>query len=54
VAAGYLVIDMVLGNVIEPQWLGHRLGLSPLVVFCPRSSGASCGRGEIFLSVPLT
>jgi predicted PurR-regulated permease PerM len=55
VALGYLVIDMVLGNVIEPQWLGHRLGLSPLVVFLSLVFwGFVWGAVGMFLSVPLT
>ncbi len=55
VALGYLVIDMVLGNVIEPRWLGHRLGLSPLVVFLSLIFwGYVWGAVGMFLSVPLT
>ncbi len=55
VALGYLVIDMVLGNIIEPQWLGHRLGLSPLVVFLSLVFwGYVWGGVGLFLSVPLT
>lgn len=30
---GYITINMVIGNVIEPRLLGRALGLSPLVVF---------------------
>ncbi len=33
VALGYLVINMVFGSIIEPQLMGRRLGISPLVVF---------------------
>jgi len=29
----YLVINTLIGNVIEPQWLGKNLGISPLIVF---------------------
>ena len=32
VAGGYLAINMVFGNLIEPNLMGRRLGLSPLVV----------------------
>jgi predicted PurR-regulated permease PerM len=32
-AAGYIVIGTVIGNVIEPLWMGRRLGLSITVVF---------------------
>ena len=31
-AAGYITVDFVLGNVIEPRLMGRRLGLSTLVV----------------------
>jgi predicted PurR-regulated permease PerM len=33
VAACYLAINMVMGNVIEPRFMGKELGLSTLVVF---------------------
>ncbi len=33
VAFGYVVINTVYGSIIEPQLMGRRLGLSPLVVF---------------------
>ncbi len=31
-AAGYLTVDFILGNVIEPRLMGRRLGLSTLIV----------------------
>jgi len=33
VGFGYVVINTVFGSIIEPQLMGRRLGLSPLVVF---------------------
>ena len=33
VAAGYLAIGMIVGNIIEPKIMGHRLGMSTLVIF---------------------
>lgn len=54
-AAGYLVIGMTLGNVIEPRIMGHRLGLSPLVVFVSLIFwGNLLGVVGALLCVPLT
>lgn len=33
VVSGYLAINIVMGNLIEPRWAGRGVGLSPLVVF---------------------
>ena len=33
IAAGYVVVNLVFGNVVEPLLMGRRLGLSTLVVF---------------------
>lgn len=52
---GYLAVNMVLGNFIEPQLLGRRLGLSTLVVFMSLVFwGWVWGPVGMFLSVPLT
>ena len=55
VALGIGAINMGLGNFIEPQLLGARLGLSPLVVFLSLVFwGFVWGPIGMFLSVPLT
>ena len=54
-AAGYLVVNMVIGNILEPQWMGRRLGLSPLVVFLSLVFwGFVWGPVGMIISVPLT
>ncbi|MCX4243777.1 AI-2E family transporter [Paraliomyxa miuraensis] len=55
VGLGYLAINTVIGNLIEPQLLGRRLGLSPLVVFVSLVFwGWVWGPVGMVLSVPMT
>lgn len=55
VAVGYLLINTLVGNIIEPTFLGDRLGLSSLVVFLSLAFwGWVLGTTGMFLSVPLT
>ena len=54
-AAGYLVINLILGNFIEPTLLGRRLGLSALVVVLSLLFwGWVWGPLGMLLAVPLT
>ena len=55
VALGYLIVNMVVGNLIEPHLMGRRLGLSTLVVVLSLVFwGWVWGPIGMLLSVPLT
>jgi AI-2 transport protein TqsA len=55
VAAGYLVINTVIGNVLEPRIMGKGLGISTLAVFIALLFwGWLFGTVGMFLAVPLT
>ena len=55
IAALFLFLHLVLGNILEPQLFGRRLGLSPLVVWLSLIFwGWVWGPIGMLLSVPLT
>ena len=55
VAGGYIFVNMVVGNIIEPRWMGRSLGLSTLVVILSLLFwGWAWGPLGALLSVPLT
>jgi len=54
-AAGYLAVNFILGNVVEPMLMGRRLGLSTLVVFLSLIFwGGLLGLIGVVLCIPLT
>jgi AI-2 transport protein TqsA len=55
VLLGYLAINMVLGNFIEPMLMGHRFGVSTsVVILSVLFWGYVWGLVGMFLAVPLT
>jgi len=55
VALGYIAVNVLMGTVLEPRFMGSGLGLSPLVVFLSLIVwGWLFGPAGMFLSIPLT
>ena len=54
-AACYLVINTLVGNILEPKIMGSGIGLSPLVIWVTMAFwGWVLGPVGMLLSVPLT
>lgn len=55
VMAGYLLIEMVFGNFLEPRWQGKAAGMSPLVVVLAIAIwGGLLGPLGALVSIPVT
>jgi predicted PurR-regulated permease PerM len=55
VAALYLIVNVIMGNAVEPRLMGQKLGLSALVIFISLVFwGWVLGPVGMLLSVPLT
>jgi predicted PurR-regulated permease PerM len=55
VAAGYVVVYFIIGNVVQPWLMGRRLGLSTLVVFVSLVFwGSLLGLVGMVLAIPIT
>jgi len=55
VAIGYLAVESILGNVVEPMLMGRKLGLSTLVVIVSLIFwGSLLGIAGVVLCIPLT
>jgi AI-2 transport protein TqsA len=54
-AGGYIIINFILGNIIQPRLMGRGLGLSTLVVFLSLIFwGSVLGLMGMILSIPIT
>ncbi len=55
IGGGYLAVNVVIGNILEPRWMGKSSNLSPVaVVFSMLFWGFILGPVGALLSVPLT